>query len=304
MVATSEARSNEVIQMAPAHPSRSFWRDALRHFLRDRLSLIALFVLFLLTVICFAGPIVVEDVLEVDVNRTSILDRYQPPSEAHPLGTDQLGRDQLIRLLYGGRISLSVAYAASLASITIGVFFGMLAGYFGGVIDDIILWAINTLDSIPAIFLLLIASTIWSPSPEVLIMILAFLGWSSTCRLIRGQVLSLKQRDFVLAARALGSNSARMMTRHIFPNTLSVVIIALTVQAGVLILVESGLSFLGLGVRPPTPTWGNMLTDSRSYFVQGTHLVVWPGALITLTVLCFYLVGDGLRDAFDPKKRR
>ncbi len=274
------------------------------HFSRDRLSMTALGMIILLTVLCFLGPPVVENILGVDVSRTDLINRYRPPGEGNLLGTDQLGRDQFIRLLYGGRISLSIAYAASALSIIIGVTVGVLAAFYGGKVDDIIIWFLNTLESVPTIFLLLIAATVWSPSPQVLILILAALGWVGTCRLVRGQVLSLKERDYVLAARAIGASDRRLMISHILPNTLSIVIISLTITAGTLILIESGLSYLGLGVQPPTPTWGNMLTESRSYFVAGTHLVVWPGALITLTVLCFYLVGDGLRDALDPKSVR
>lgn len=288
----------------PQTSGRTFWQDVLRQLRRDWLTLLALVVLLSLTVICFAGPPVVEQVFKVDVEDASIRDRYKPPGAEHPLGTDHLGRDQLIRLLYGGRISLMVAYSASLLSMTIGLLVGIVAGFLGGIVDDVLMWFITTLTAIPAIFLLLIATTIWEPSPEVLIVLLGLLGWIEIARLIRGQVLALKQQDYILAAQALGSGSGHLMTRHILPNVLSIALIAVTINAGTLILIESGLSFLGLGVRPPTPTWGNMLTDSRSYFARGVHLVIWPGAMITLTVLCFFLLGDGLRDALDPRKRR
>ncbi len=284
--------------------SRSFWADALQHFRRDRLSLFAIIILAVLTLLCFVGPPIVEDVLKLNVTRTNLIDRYQPPGEGSLLGTDHLGRDQFIRLLYGGRISLLIAYAASAVSIVIGVVVGLTAGFYGGWVDDVIIWLINTLESIPSIFLLLIVSTIWQPSPYTLIMILALLGWFGTCRLVRAQVISLKEREYITAARAIGGRAGHLLFQHILPNVLSVVIISLTINAGGLILTESGLSYLGLGVQPPVPTWGNMLTEARSYFVVGTHLVVWPGLLITLTVLCFYLVGDGLRDALDPRNVR
>jgi peptide/nickel transport system permease protein len=296
-----EADRLEAIPELNARKIRTLWQNALRHILRDRLTVFSLFVLLLLTAVCFLGPPIVENALNVDVNRIHVQDKFQAPSSDYILGTDHLGRDQLIRLLYGGRISLSIAYAASLLSISIGVAIGIIAGYYGKYIDDFIVWFINTLTSIPSIFLLLIASTIWSPSPSVLVLILGFLGWMGTCRLVRGEVMALKEREYVTAARAVGAPVWRLMWMHIFPNVLSIVIISLAIDAGVLILVESGLSFLGIGVQPPTPTWGNMLTDSRSYFVTGPHLVVWPGLLITLTVLCFYLVGDGFRDALDPR---
>ena len=283
---------------------RSFWGDALANLWRDKLTLLAIIILLLLTIVSFGGPPIVENVLHVDVEDASVRDRYLPPSSEHILGTDHLGRDQLIRLLYGGRVSLMVAYAASLLSMTIGLVIGIVAGYFGGVIDDAIMWFISTLTSIPAIFLLLIATTLFAPSATILIIVLGLLGWLEMARLIRGQVLMLKRQEFVLAAQALGSSHRHIMAHHILPNVISIALIAVTISAGAVILTESGLSFLGLGVQPPVPTWGNMLSDSRSYFERGLHLVVFPGSLITITVLCFFLLGDGLRDALDPRNRQ
>lgn len=282
--------------------TRTLWQNALLHLLRDRLTLIALVVLGLMTLLCLAGPPVVENVLDLDVNRTNIPDKFLAPgAEGHILGTDHLGRDQLIRLLYGGRVSLAIAYSASFMTILIGVALGLIAGYYGGRIDDLITWAVTTLSSVPTLFLLLIAAAFWTPSAQLLIVILALLGWVGTCRLVRGEVLSLKEHEYVLAAQAVGVSNGRLLVQHILPNVLPIVIVTMTIIAGNLILVESGLSFLGVGVQAPTPTWGNMLTDARSYFNIGTHLVIWPGVLIMVTVLCFYLVGDGLRDALDPR---
>jgi peptide/nickel transport system permease protein len=294
-----------VVQLESKPRSPSFWESAIRAVWRDRLTMVALGVLLVLTLVCVFAPPVVENVLHVDPERTNPLDRYLAPGEkGHLLGTDQVGRDQFIRLLYGGRVSLEIAYFGSLMGIFVGVTLGLVSGYYGGVLDDVISWFINTQSSIPAIFLLILASTIWSPSPEVLILLLAIFGWITTCRLVRAEVLSLKERDYVLAVRALGARPWQIIFYHLFPNVLPLVIVALTIDAGTLILVESGLSFLGFGVQPPTPSWGNMLTSARSYFVTGVHLVVWPGLLITLTVLCFYMVGDGLRDALDPRLSR
>lgn len=286
------------------HKSESFWQHAIRHILRDKLTMIALVFLLLMTLACVLAP-VVEDVLELDHTRTSVVDRYKSPgTDGFLLGSDQLGRDQFIRLLYGGRISLAIGYFASFFTIVIGVTIGLIAGFYGGFMDDVVNWLINTLTSIPALFLLLIAASIWSPSPEVLIMLLSFLSWVTTCRLVRGEVISLRERDYVIAAQALGASARRVIISHILPNVLSLVIISLAINAGIMILIESGLSYLGLGVQPPTPTWGNMLSDSRSYFITGPHLVVWPGMLITLTVLAFYMIGDGFRDALDPRLRK
>ena len=282
--------------------SRTLWQNAVLHILRDKLTLAAMLVLGTMTVLCVLGPPVVENVLELDVNRVDVPNKFlSPGAEVHLLGTDHLGRDQLIRLLYGGRVSLAIAYSASFVAILIGVALGLVSGFYGGRADDLITWTVTTLSSVPPLFLMLIASALWAPSAELLIVILALLGWIGTCRLVRGEVLSLKEREYVEAARAVGASDSRLLLVHILPNVLPIVIVTMTIIAGNLILVESALSFLGVGVQPPTPTWGNMLTDSRSYFNIGTHLVIWPGILIMVTVLCFYLVGDGLRDALDPR---
>lgn len=282
--------------------THSLWYTAWRKLRRDRLTLLSIVVLLLLTLACLFAPPIVEQQLKVDAFKTNIVNRYKPPGYGNfILGTDQLGRDQLLRLLYGGRVSLSIAYSASLMSITIGLILGVLAGYYGGWIDDLIAWLIATLTSIPSIFLLILVATIFTPSPEVLILLLGLLGWIGTCRLVRGEILSLKEREFILAARSIGVPTRRLITHHFLPNLISLVIVSLTIDAGALILVESGLSYLGLGVRTPTPSWGNMLTSARLYFSTGLHLVVWPGLLIMVTVLCFYVLGDGLRDAFDPR---
>jgi len=288
---------------AEQQQSRSFWRDAFGFILRDRLTVFAIGILLVATLICSLSPIMLERVFKLEVNDTSIPDRFKLPGEdGYVLGTDQLGRDQLLRLIYGGRVSLTIAYLASAMTVTIGVTLGLLAGYYGRAVDDLISWGVNTLSAIPPLFLLLIAAAVWEPSTEVLVVALAALGWVGTSRLTRGEVLSLKERDYVLAARAVGASDFRIIVYHILPNVFSIVMVTMTIIAGNLILIESGLSYLGMGIQPPTPTWGNMLTDSRSYLVTGVHLIFMPGIMIMITVLCFYLVGDGLRDALDPRR--
>ncbi|MCZ7540759.1 MAG: ABC transporter permease [Anaerolineae bacterium] len=284
--------------------SRSLWAEALQRILRDRLTLVALLLLLVMTLACIFAPPIVERELGVSAEHTDIINRYKPPDWEHNvLGTDHLGRDQLVRLLYGGRVSLGVAYGASLMSISLGLVIGMLAGYFGGMIDALVTWFITTISSIPSIFLLILVSVAFTPSPTVLIVLLGLLGWIGTCRLVRGEVLALKQREFITAAQAIGASSPRVLTAHLFPNLVSLMIVSLTIDAGSLILVEAGLSYLGLGVRPPKSSWGNMLTSARMYFNTGPHLVLWPGILIAVTVLCFFIAGDGLRDALDPRAR-
>ncbi len=284
-------------------PSRSFWGDAVAFLRRDRLTMLAIAALFVFSLVCGLGPPLIENVLLLDVNSTSVPDRFKQPGEdGYILGSDQLGRDQFLRLVYGGRVSLTIAYLASALTVSIGISLGLLAGYYGRAVDDLLSWAINTLSAVPPLFLLLIAAAVWQPSTEVLVVVLAALGWVGTSRLVRGEVLSLKERDYVFAARALGASDFRILVFHILPNVFSIVMVTMTIIAGNLILIESGLSYLGVGIQPPTPTWGNMLTDSRSYFVSGVHLVFTPGILIMIAVLCFYLIGDGLRDALDPRR--
>jgi peptide/nickel transport system permease protein len=207
--ATSSMPQARIIQLGEeAVYSRSLWAEALRRILRDRLTLFALVILLFLTLACAFAPPFIEQELGVSAEHTDIINRYKPPGYKHNvLGTDHLGRDQLVRLLYGGRVSLSVAYGASVMSITIGLIIGMVAGFYGGVIDSLVNWFISTLSSIPSIFLLILVSVAFSPSPSVLIVLLGLLGWVGTCRLVRGEVLALKEREFILAARALGAPS-------------------------------------------------------------------------------------------------
>lgn len=216
------------------------------------------------------------------------------------LGADDLGRDQLSRLLYAGRISLKIGFLAGFLSIAIGISLGILTGFFGGIVDDAIIWLITTINSIPFFFTILIVAAILSPDENSLILVLGFLGWTGTTRLVRGETISLREREYIVSARAMGASNFRIMFRHIMPNLISVIVINLAIDIGVLILVEASLSFLAVGVKPPTPTWGNMLTESNSFLRLAPHLVFWPGFMIFITVLCLYVVGDGIRDAFDP----
>jgi peptide/nickel transport system permease protein len=223
-----------------------------------------------------------------------------PGSAGHLLGTDDLGRDHLSRLLFAGQVSLSVGFIAAALAIGIGVSLGIITGYYGGIVDDFVNWVIATLNSIPSLFLLLIVAAVLQPSPTTLIVVLGFLGWTTTTRLVRGETLSLREREYIVSARSAGASPLRIMFVHILPNLFSIIVITLAIDIGNLILVEAALSFLGLGIKAPTPSWGNMLTGAQSYFTKGPFLVFAPGLLIFVTVLCLYVIGDGLRDAFDP----
>jgi peptide/nickel transport system permease protein len=303
------ANSATVLQLsaAPADnmAGRSLFQLALGRLRQDRLTQLALGLVGVMVLLSLLAPFISTQLLNVDFARTSLGETFAPAgTPGHPLGTDDLGRDHLARLLHAGQVSLGIAFVASLVSITLGIVFGVIAGFYGGVIDDVITWLIATLSSIPTLFLLLIIAAVFSPGPLVLIVVLGFLGWLNIARLVRGETISLRARDYVLSARAIGASNTRIMGRHILPNLFSIVIITLASDIADLILTESALSFLGLGIQPPMPSWGNMLSNAQTFFTLGPHLVILPGILISLTVLCLYMIGDGLRDAFDPTTKR
>lgn len=282
--------------------SQTLTERALGRIRRDRLTLVALATLVVLAVLAYSAPLIVNNVLQVDPDALAPLNKYQPVGTAgHLLGTDELGRDHLARLLYGGRISLTIGFASALLSMTIGVFVGVIAGYYGGAFDDLLIWFVTTLNSLPSLFLLLMISAVLSPGPFSLILVLSFLGWTGEMRIMRGEAYKLREHEFVLAARSMGASAWRVMFVHIAPNALSLLLVTLARSIGAIILAESSLSFLGFGIKPPVPSWGNMLSGGLDLLRFAPHLVVAPGLLITVTVLCLYVIGDGLRDAFDPK---
>lgn len=297
-MATSVAKLD--VQHKRAAAGNSLTQVALRRLRRDKLTLIALAVVAFLTIISFLAP-VITGALGVSHTKTQPALTFLPPfSPGHILGTDDLGRDHLARLLYAGQVSLSVGFIAASLSLTIGITLGILTGYYGGIIDDIVTWIISTLNSIPSLFLLLIVAAVLRPSPGTLIIVLGFLGWTTLTRLVRGETFSIREREYILSARASGASPLRIMFVHILPNLFSIIIISLAIDIGGLILTEAALSFLGLGIKAPTPSWGNMLTNASTFFTKGPFLVVAPGVLIFVTVLCLYIIGDGIRDAFDP----
>lgn len=277
---------------------------ALKRLRRDHLTLLAIAVLLILALLSIFAPFISEQVLHVSANRTDVANKFLAVgTPGHILGTDDLGRDHLARLLYAGQVSLGIAFIAALLSLGIGVSLGIMTGYYGGIFDDAVNWLIATLSSIPSLFLLLIVSAVLSPGPLTLVLVLGLLGWTGTTRLVRGETLSLREREYIISARAIGASPWRVMFVHILPNLFSIIVVTLAIDIGVLILYEAALSFLGLGVKPPTPTWGNMLTNAQSFFTLGQHLVILPGLLIFVTVLCLYIIGDGIRDAFDPQSQ-
>jgi len=295
------ARSESEIDLA--RESRGYWDSALLALRGDRLTLAAFAVLLVTALFCFVLARPVTDALGIDPNNTDPLIAFEGPSVAHPMGVDQVGRDQLARLLYGGRVSIGIGFFAAVIIMTLGLALGSIAGFYGKIVDDVVMWFINTLNSIPFILLLLIISLLFKPTALTLTVFIGLVSWTEISRIVRGQVLQVKEMEYVTAARALGTPTSWLILRHILPNVVPVAIIFSAQVIGGVILVESALSFLGLGVQPPTATWGNMLNKAQSYFTLAPHLVVWPGLLISLTVLCLYVIGDGLRDALDPTMR-
>ncbi len=308
---TAEESTGAVLSLSEerAGASESLYTLALRRLRRDYLTLIAIAVVLLLALLALLAP-VITDALNISYTRTNSPAFLSIGSPGHILGTDDLGRDELARLLYAGRVSLTIAFSAAIGSLAIGVSIGVIAGYYQGgslgFVDDAIMWFVTTINSIPTLFLLLIVASVlraqkFGSSVLVLILILTLLGWTGTMRLVRGETLARRELEYTVAARAMGAGSWRIMFVHILPNIFSIIVVTLAIDVGSLILVEAALSFLGLGVRPPTPSWGNMLNNAQSFFDRGPHLVFLPGFLIVITVLCLYIIGDGMRDAFDPQ---
>ncbi len=285
---------------AAGTPSLSYWQRAYRHLRRDRVTLFAGVLLLLVTLLSLAAP-VVGHLLDKDPAMQDLLSRLEKPSHAHWLGTDELGRDILIRLLYAGRISLLIGVLATLTSLVIGVSLGVLGGFYRRWVDDAINGLIQMTVNIPLLFLLILLSVIFSPGVVGLALILGLFSWQGTARQVRAVVLSVSQHDYIDAARVLGSSNGRLMFRHIFPNVISTVLVVAGFDIAGAILAESGLSALGFGVQPPTASWGNMLSKSFQYALKAPWLVVSPGIMIFLTVLSVFLIADGLRDALDPR---
>ncbi|HWV23775.1 MAG TPA: ABC transporter permease [Thermomicrobiales bacterium] len=294
------ATAGSAAQMPAQKPALGYWQRAFRHIRKDRITVFAFFLLLLITLLSIAAPWIGK-LLDVDPNTTQLLKRMKPPSSEHLLGTDDVGRDVLIRLLYAGRVSLLIGVLAALTAFVIGVTCGLLAGFYQKWVDDAINAVIQTTINIPLLFLLILLSVIFRPGIGGLAVILGLLSWQGNARQIRAAVLSVKGHDYIDAARVLGSKDGRIMWRHIFPNVTSIVLVVTGFDVAGAILAESGLSALGLGIQPPMASWGNMLAKSFQYATKAPWLVISPGVMIFLTVLSIFLLADGIRDALDPR---
>jgi len=295
--------------LADARPRQSLWLETTRRFRRHRLAMLGMVVLTVMVLAVLAGPLVYR----VPINEIDFKAKLKSPSWTHPLGTDDLGQDLLARMLYGGRISLAVGVVSMLIAIVIGTIIGAAAGYVGGTLDHTLMRITDLFLSLPGLPLLLLIVYLFRDSlrralgPEagvfiLIVLVIGGLRWMPVARLVRAQFLSLREKEFVEAARGLGAPPLRQVARHIMPNAMGPVIVIGTIDVAAAIIAESSLSFLGLGFPPDIPTWGRILFDAKDNLDFAPHWAIFPGTAIFLTVLCINYIGDGLRDALDPRK--
>lgn len=277
----------------------SFWNGrAMRRFRRHKLAVFGAATILLMTLACIFGPML----LPYSDTFIDIRQRFAPPfSGPHILGTDPLGRDILARLLMAGRISLSVGFCAMVLAMGIGIMVGLAAGFYEGVVGAALMRFVDAMLCFPSIFLLLAISALIQPSVPSIVLLIAMTSWMEVARVVEAQIRSLRTREFAQAAVAMGSSNLRIMTRELLPNAVAPIVVAATLNVAHAILAESYISFLGYGIQPPTPSWGNMLENAQSYLTSAPWLAIIPGAAITLAVTSFNFVGDGLRDALDPR---
>jgi peptide/nickel transport system permease protein len=295
-------------------PARSIWSIRWRSLRRHRPAMLSLITLALLAIFCFSAPIY-SVVMDIDPNATDLFERYSPPSERYVLGTDEIGRDVLLRLMYGGQISLTVGVLATLFGGIIGVAIGVLAGFLGGRTDAVLMRATDCLIALPLLPVLIVMGAIdltkLGMSPDMarssvvsfwrIVIIIALVDWTTIARVVRAGTLTVRNQDYVLAARISRASALYNVIVHVLPNVATPIIVAGTLTIGRVILLESTLSFLGVGVMPPTPTWGNMLNNAQELVSAAPMLAIYPGMLIFITVIAFNFLGDGLRVAFDPR---
>lgn len=276
-----------------------WWRSrGVQRFVQHRLAMIGMAMLFLLTLACIVGPYLLPyDVLYIDLRA-----RFSPPlSDDHYLGTDPLGRDIAARLLMAGRISLLVGFFAMVLSTAIGTVIGVVAGYYGGKVNSILMRFVDAFLAFPSIFLLLALAAFINPSPVMITIIIAVTSWMEIARIVEAEVKSLRERDFVMAGRMLGLRNSHIMFRELLPNMVGPIIVAATLTVARAILLEAYISFLGYGIQPPLPSWGNMLNGAQQYLATAPWLAIIPGITITIAVTSFNFIGDGLRDALDVR---
>ncbi len=281
-------------------PSVSYWQDAWRRLKENKLAVLGMVIIIVITLGAIFGPMLSKyNYFSQDFSIAN-----KGPSAAHLFGTDSFGRDIFTRILYGARISLTVGFAASILNITIGVMYGGIAGYFGGKVDSIMMRIVDILYSIPMMIYVILLMLVLGAGLKSIIIALAISNWTSMARVVRGQILTLKQQEFVLAAKTLGASSLRILLRHLIPNSMGPIIVTLTLSIPSAIFNEAFLSFIGLGVSAPMASWGTLASDAMQGYQLYPYQLFFPALAICLTVYAFQLFGDGLRDALDPKMRK
>jgi peptide/nickel transport system permease protein len=280
-----------------------FYRATWRRFRRDRVAMLALTGFAVICLLALCAPLI-TDLLGTDPLRQRLEDRFAAPGAHYPLGADEYGRDQLARLLHGARVSISLGFIVAAIGLSLGTLLGLWAGYYGGRADDLLNALIMLQRGVPFLYLMIVIGMIWTPTLASLAVLFGLWGWAGPARLVRGQAIAGRGRDYVEAARALGASDRRVIARHVLPNVGSILLVAAGFDVAETILGEAAISFLGFGIQPPQPSWGNMLSNSLEYVRRAWWLVAAPGAAIGLTVLCVFLLADGLRDALDPRLER
>jgi peptide/nickel transport system permease protein len=290
------------LEVTPAlvQKRRSQGRIIFDRFIRNRAAIAGALALILLFLFCFLGPLLWR--IDTDaINVTSASSSLAAPSLQHPFGTDDVGRDEFARVMAGGRVSLLIGLSSMFVAIFFGVGIGSFAGYYGGIVDNLLMRFTDVVLAVPLYLLLFVLSASFTDhTPRSVIILISLLTWTYAARLVRGEFLALKEREFVLAARTIGARNFRLMVRHILPNAAGPIIVNATLLVGANIILESVMSYFGFGIQPPASSWGNLVADGQGFFDVAPWLVLTPGLLIFLTVLSFNLVGDGLRDALDP----
>lgn len=281
-------------------PSVTYWQDVWRRLKENKFAMAGLVIIVLITIAAIFGPMISKyDYFAQDFNVAN-----QGPTGAHWFGTDGFGRDILVRILYGARISLTVGFAASILNITIGVLYGGISGYFGGRVDSTMMRIVDILYSIPMLIYVILLMLVLGAGLKSIVVALAISYWTSMARIVRAQILSLKQQEFVLAAKTLGASSPRILLRHLIPNSMGPIIVTLTLSIPSAIFTESFLSFIGLGVSAPMASWGTLASEALEGYMLYPYQLFFPALAICVTVYAFQLLGDGLRDALDPKMRK
>jgi peptide/nickel transport system permease protein len=295
------ATPSAVLAPTRGRPARGFWHQSWDELRSNRVATAAGALLVLLVLVAVTAPLISHFLTHYDPVEQDLNNPFARPGAGHWLGSDELGRDTLTRLVYGARVSLGIGFLTVAISLTVGATVGLLAGYYGGLLDEVLMRLVDVVLAIPPIFLYILMSILFRPNVLTLSVIIASVGWASLARLVRAEVLSVRTREFMVATRSLGARDVRLILRHLLPNVLPLMIVAASLGLGQVVLIEAALDFLGLGIQAPTASWGNMVSNAQVYFVHSTWLVVLPGLCIFLTVLAANLFGTGLRDAFDPR---